>query len=305
VTSQTHPSESRAVSVAPSGAAHTRKAGRRASCGWRAVAILLLTAAAAAQDPQRLARIGDRQVTADEFRQLLRAMREAGRTDTTLETLTPLGRERLLNALVEKDLYALAAREDGLDRREDVRFWIDQAVTEVLAKKYLEHKARQVDVSDAALRAFYDAHPDLLATPRRVKVRHIVLASKAEADAALAEARAGREFAQLAQARSVDTATRTQGGDLGWLTRGVMVPAFEDLAFSLKRGEVGGPVETRLGFHVVKLDEVDEPALPSFDAIKSQVRERKVALELGELKAQLMVRYPVTIQRDVLESFGR
>src|SRR5262249_18450596 len=154
-------------------------------------------------------------------RMVLHALREAGRTETTLETLTAAGRERLLNAIVEQELYALAAREEGLDRDPDVRFWIDQAVADVLAKRYLERRVRQVVVTDEALKAFYDAHRDLFTTPSRVKVRHIVVATRAEADAVLAEIENGRDFVETATARSIDAGTRERGGDLGWVTRGV------------------------------------------------------------------------------------
>jgi peptidyl-prolyl cis-trans isomerase C len=258
-----------------------------------------------AQAPETLARIGDREVSVDQFRMVLSAMREAGRVDSTLQTVTAAGRERLLDALVERDLYAIAAREDELDRQADVRFWIDQAVGEVLAKAYLERAAQQVDVTDDALHAFYDAHHDLFVKPSRVKARHIVVASRTEADAALAEIANGRAFADVATQRSIDAGTRPRGGDLGWVTRGVMVKPFEDRLFSLERGEVGGPIETSLGFHVVTVDDVEAPALPAFDAVKQTVRERKIAAELGELKARLLARHPVTIQRDALASLGR
>src|SRR5262249_9835294 len=157
------------------------------------------------------------------------AMRQSGSVDRALETLTDKGRASLVNALVEKHLYAIAAREEGLDRDADVRFWIDQSATEILARKYLESKVRDVVVTDAALEAFYRAHSNLFVTPARVKVRHIVVRSREEADAVLRAAAAGKTFDTLAAEHSIDADTRAQGGDLGWITRGVMVQPFEDL----------------------------------------------------------------------------
>jgi peptidyl-prolyl cis-trans isomerase C len=267
-------------------------------------AAALIPAASAAQTSQTLATVGAQQISVDEFRLLMREMRRAGNTETTLETLTAAGRAQLLTALIEKDLYAVGAREAGLDREPEVKFWLDQAVTEVLAKKYLEAKAAAVVVTDAALKEFYDQHRDRFATPSQIRVRHIVLKSREEADAVLAEAKAGKDFARLAEERSEDTGTRAKGGDLGWVPRGLMVQPFEDVIFSLKKGEIGAVVQTRLGYHVVKVEDIQDPKLPPFDAIRSLVMEKKIATELEALKAQLAARHPVQIQREVLESLG-
>jgi Parvulin-like peptidyl-prolyl isomerase len=262
--------------------------------------MLLLGVGLSAQQGARLADIDGQPITVEQFQMVLNEMRRTGSMDRTLETLTAAGREALLNALVEKQLYAVGAREEGFDRQPDVRFWIDQAIAEILASTYIASKAREVVVTDAALEEFYNAHPDLFTTPGRVKVRHILVRSREDADAVLREAGAGDDFEQLAAKRSIDAGTRATGGDLGWVARGLMVKPFEDLVFSTKKGAVGGPVETSLGFHVVKIDDVEAPALPKFDAIKSAVREKKIAAELTRLKEQLMARHPVRIERDAL-----
>ena len=154
--------------------------------------------------------------------------------------------------------------------------------------------------TDAALEAFFNAHHDLFVTPGRVKVRHILLRTREDADAVVRESAAGEDFDTLAAKRSIDAGTRARGGDLGWVARGLMVKPFEDLIFSTKKGAVGGPVETGLGFHIVKIDDVEAPALPKFDAIKTAVKEKKIQAELARLKEQLMARHPVRIEREAL-----
>ncbi len=265
-----------------------------ASC---AAIVLLAGLPAMAQEAATVADVGGQPITADELQKVMAAMRQSGSVDRALETLTDKGRAALLNALVEKHLYAIAAREEGLDRDTDVRFWIDQSATEILARKYLESKVGKVDVTDPALEAFYRAHSDLFVTPARVKARHIVVQSREEADAVLRDAARGDAFDRLAAERSIDAGTRASGGDLGWITRGVMVQPFEDSVFSLKKGAVGGPIATHLGFHVVKVDDVEAPALPAFEAVKASVRNKKIETELAQLKDELMKRHPVRIER--------
>lgn len=271
----------------------------------RALVLSLVAGAAAAQGSPTLAEVGPSRVSVSDFRMLLGAIREASGVAATLETLTPTGRERLLNALIEKQLYALGARDEGLDREPDVRFWIDQAVNEVLAKKYLETKARGIDTSEPALEAFYHAHRAEFVSISKVKVRHVLLASRAEAEAVIAIARSGQPFIDVVKARTVDEQTRESGGDLGWIARGVMVKSFEDLVFSLGPGEIGGPVETSSGFHVVQVDDVEAPAVPPFASIKDGVKVRKIAAGVAALKTDLAARHPVTVQKEALASLGR
>ena len=113
------------------------------------------------------------------------------------------------------------------------------------------------------------------------------------------------ELATLARERSADNATRDTGGDLGWVTRGVMVKPFEDVVFALAKGKVGGPVRTNIGFHVVMVDDVEEPALPAFEAIRSMVKERKVAVELERVRAAVRARHPVSVNHDAVRNLGR
>src|SRR5262249_52494707 len=77
--------------------------------------------------------------------------------------------------------------------------------------------------------------------------------AKARAEAALQRVKGGQDFAQVAREASEDTTTAPRGGELGFLSRGEMMAPFEDLAFGLKSGEVGGPVRTAYGYHVVKV----------------------------------------------------
>ena len=276
------------------------RANTSRTLGWAAA--IVASATLAAQEAPTLAVVGSRNISVNEFQMLMREVRRTGNTSTTLQTLTPTGREQLLNALIDKNLYAIGAQETGLDRTPEVKFWIDQAVTEVLAKKFLESRAQAVVVTDAALQEFYRQHPDFFVTPSTVKVRHIVLKSREEAEAVLAEAKTGKDFAKLAEERSEDSGTRTNGGDLGWVSRGIMVKPFEDLIFAMKQQQVGGVVQTHLGFHVVKVEDIEQPALPSFDSVKALAREKKIEAELRRVKAELMAKHAVRVHEDVLRS---
>ena len=129
-----------------------------------------------------------------------------------------------------------------------------------------ETLARPADISAAEVEDYYSKNIERFKRPERVKASHIlVLAGKGMSDeeraqarktveAARAEIKAGKSFAETAKAISQDGSAE-QGGELGWFGRGQMVPAFEEAAFALKPGEISGIVETEFGYHLIMVAE--------------------------------------------------
>jgi len=110
----------------------------------------------------------------------------------------------------------------------------------------------------------------------QIHARHILLATREEAEKALARLQNGEDFAKLAQELSTDTATKDKGGDLGWLPRGKMVAEFDEAAFALQPGQISGIVETQFGFHIIRVEEreANRPLEPSdLEAAKSKAVE--------------------------------
>ena len=111
------------------------------------------------------------------------------------------------------------------------------------------------------------------------------------------QARNGADFAKLAKEHSQDSATRQEGGDLGYFGRGMLPPAVEEIVFAMDPGEVRGPVRAERGFHIIKLvDRKDEKAR-TYEEVKDQLREQLYQQELdkhtrgwlGELKKRAHV----------------
>ncbi len=109
----------------------------------------------------------------------------------------------------------------------------------------------------------------------QVHAAHILLATRDGAEAARAAVVGGRDFAEVAREQSTDTATAPNGGDLGWFPRGVMVNAFEEAAFALPVGEISQPVQTRFGWHIIKVLERDD-ARPLTEETLRSLREGAV-----------------------------
>jgi peptidyl-prolyl cis-trans isomerase D len=159
---------------------------------------------------------------------------------------------------------------------------------ETVNLRYVELSLAQleskVSVDDAQLKAFYEEQktktPDRFLQAEQRRVRHILLsvndpkedaAVKAKAQSLLKRAQAGEDFSKLAKEFSQDPGSAAQGGDLGWSERKVFVGPFGDAAFSMKVDEIQGPVKTQFGYHILKLDGIQPPAVKSFDASKAEL----------------------------------
>jgi parvulin-like peptidyl-prolyl isomerase len=196
-------------------------------------------------------------VTKDDIDERLDQVKEArGETDAQFEkflkeaAITPADARGLIRAGMQQDLLF-----DHVTR--GVRFTADDA------KKY------------------YDEHPAEFRQAAGRTVSHILLKTKAEADALRAQA-TPENFNELAKEHSTDPSAATNGGDLGELTRGSgFVPEFEDAAFKLKDDEISQPVKTQFGWHLI-LVHLRPASTTSFD----DAREGIIRLQLQKARQE-------------------
>jgi peptidyl-prolyl cis-trans isomerase C len=166
---------------------------------------------------------------------------------------------------------------------EDVRDQIQRglAIRELIDQKV----ASKVVITDEETKAYYDGNPQFFNQPEEVRASHILIkVDPAADDATKAAARkkiedlqqklkAGGDFAELAKENS-EGPSNVRGGDLGYFKRGQMVKPFEDAAFSMKTNEVSELVETRFGYHLIKVyDKKPEQTLAYAD-VKDKIAQR-------------------------------
>jgi parvulin-like peptidyl-prolyl isomerase len=143
-------------------------------------------------------------------------------------------------------------------------------ISEGMMVNALEAKwADAVSVTEAEIAAAYRENITQFAAPESVRARHILVAfgvekptqadkdkARKKAEDLLKQAKApGADFGTLAKANSDDTGSKSSGGELGAFPRGTMVQSFEDAAFSGKKGEIVGPVESPFGYHLILVEE--------------------------------------------------
>ena len=141
-------------------------------------------------------------------------------------------------------------------------------------------------VSEEEVRTYFDLNKEDYATPKKVRARHILFkvgrdagpeaieeARKKAADV-LKKARSGTDFGKLARKYSDDPGSRGKGGDLGFFARDRMVKPFSDAAFAMKSGEISEPIRTPFGWHIIKVEAIQEAKEPVLAEVADRIRNK-------------------------------
>ena len=158
-------------------------------------------------------------------------------------------------------------------------------------------------VTDAEIQSYYDQHKDQYQVKDQAKVRHILIAvpagadaktdaaAKAKAEDILKQIKAGGNFAELAGKFSDDPGSKTQGGELGWLNPGQTVPEFDKVAFSLAPGQTSGVVKTQFGYHILQVEDKKTAHLQPLAEVKATIvpllEQQKGGAAMQNLATQL------------------
>jgi peptidyl-prolyl cis-trans isomerase C len=188
----------------------------------------------------------------------------------------------------------------------------EQTRDTIAVQKYLQTRlAKSGEVSDQATREFYDKNKAQMQAPERIHARHILVRVDPKAPAAdkekarqktedlLKRLKAGEDFAKLAQENSDDPGSKTQGGDLGWVTRGQNVPpTIEQATFALsKPNELSPVVESPYGFHIIQFLERQQPGPIPYEQVKGRIAQllkeqqaqQQLATRMRELRSKAKV----------------
>jgi peptidyl-prolyl cis-trans isomerase C len=189
----------------------------------------------------------------------------------------------------------------------DIKSQIERglAVQELIGKQF----ADSVSVSSKETKAYYDSNPDSFKQAEQVRASHILIKVDPEADKSQKTAarkkteniqkklRKGENFGDLAKVFSDDHGSAVKDGDLGYFTRGQMVKPFEEAAFALMPGDVSDVVETRFGYHLIKVTEKRPESTIPYEDVKEKLQqylkkkevEKQVSSYVEELKGKAKV----------------
>ena len=264
------------------------KAGRwLAAAAAPALGIFILSTASPAAAGEVVARVDGVEITTDEL--------QLAETDFAAQLQRiPKAQHRqvLLDVLVDIHVLARAAEREGLDKGAEFADRLAFLKARALRNAYFKKRIED-EITEADLRRIYDREIGKLVPEDEIKASHILVKTRAEAEAILAELRAGRDFAELAREKSIDPTAKRNGGDLGYFTRGRMVKSFEDAAFALKAGQLSAPVESQFGWHVIRMEDRRKQQPPTFEEVREQIArvalQEKYTARMDELKKTIRV----------------
>lgn len=211
---------------------------------------------------------------------------------------TPQGQRQLLSEIIAQELLYSEALENGFEKEEGFVVVLEQMKKSLLMQYAANKLMSSVSVDDEEVRAYFEANKAMFSQPKTVAASHILVDTEKEAMKILDEINNGLEFSDAARQYS-RCPSKDSGGALGEFSQGKMVPEFEQAAFSMEVGEISQPVQTQFGYHIIKVDKINEAKESSFEDVKDEVKnqclfskQQKIYLEKQE---ELKEKYSVKI----------
>ena len=197
----------------------------------------------------------------------------------------------IIDQLIEQELLA-QSRAGAVTRTEQLM--LDNETRNFLANAVLT-EAAMAAVTDESIAVAYEAYSAAYGAGEPVMefhAAHILVTTEEARDQVVAALAEGREFAEVAAEFSIDGSAQ-QGGDLGWFAAGMMIPDFQAAVEALEVGQVSAPVQTRFGWHVIKLFETRNQSVPELatvrDELVSQIQREATRAVIDGLRASASV----------------
>jgi peptidyl-prolyl cis-trans isomerase C len=227
-----------------------------------------------------LAKVGDTVITQADFDRELKGLPEF--VQKMFEDRA--GKEKFLEELVKRELLYKEALKKGLDKDQEYVKKLEDfkkiTLVGLLLQKEIEAK---VKVSDQDVKAYYEKNKDKFSPVTQIRASHVLVKTEGEAKNIEERLKKGEDFAQLAKKYSIDTTTAKNGGDLGYFSKGQMVPEFESAAMRLKKGEISEPVKTTYGYHIIKVTDKKMGPVVEFEKAKNLISQNLMAEKQKEV----------------------
>lgn len=243
-------------------------------------------------DSKVLAVIGNLTVTEADVEEMIASLAQRGKNYNTHE-----GRAIVLDQLINQKLLLMDAARNLYEREPEFKAELSRLKEDLLVNYAASKAISSVRVADADVKKYFDEHPDEFKSEKTVNASHILVDSEDKANDILARINAGEFSFEDAARKFSSCPSSAEGGNLGDFGPGQMVPEFDQACFSMNEGEVRGPVRTQFGYHLIKLNKINDEAPVRFEDIKEQLRakllaEKQQAAYQSKLN-QLKILYPV------------
>lgn len=184
----------------------------------------------------------------------------------------------ILDSMVIEHLMVEEAKRRRINKNAEVVKLIEAANNKILVAKLVDDETSLAFVTDEEVEEFYQRHKEEFVAPERWRASHILVETEGDADVVLERLKSGEKFEDLAKEVSQD-ATKDRGGDIGYFTKGQILPSFEEVCIELEVDEISKPVKTPMGYHIIKLVEHSMPRELTLEEVKSRIEAELLAMK--------------------------
>ena len=217
-----------------------------------------------------LATIGAVEITEKDLENIIMRYPE----DKRAYFLSDMGKKQVLEQMISFELMNRLALELKLNETEEYKANLKQLEKDLLTQMAINKVLSDVTITDEDAKKFYDENKDQFAQKEAVSAKHILVDNE-EKCKEIKEKIDNNEITFEEAAKQYSTCpSGQQGGDLGMFNRGMMVPEFEEAAFTLDINEVSEPVKTQFGYHLIKVENKKEATTSAFEEVKTQIIQR-------------------------------
>jgi peptidyl-prolyl cis-trans isomerase C len=200
---------------------------------------------------------------------------------------SPELRKAIRDDMISLEVLTQEARKMGMDKDPEVIQQTDLAIESVLVGAFVQDYAKKHQLTEEQLKQEYEKLKVNLGKSE-YNVSHILVDTEDEAKAIIVQLGKKGKFDKIAKEKSKDAGSAEKGGSLGWAVPSNFVPPFANAMLSLKKGTyTKEPVKSQFGWHVIKLDDVRELKVPSFEELKPQIQQRLQQQSIQEYIADL------------------
>jgi len=185
------------------------------------------------------------------------------------------GKKRFLDEVIKKEILYQEALKKGLDKSPEFKQKLEEFKKLTLISDLLEKEIMSKSgVSEQDMKDYYEKNKADFVATSQIKASHILVKTKEDAQKILERLNNGEKFEALAKEASIDRVSGKNGGELGYFSRGEMVPEFEKAAAMLKVGEVSKPVKTQFGYHIIKVTDKKTGPVVEFERVKDIIAQK-------------------------------
>ena len=213
-------------------------------------------------------------------------------------------RKEVVGQMADAVLFAEAAKSAGLDRRSDIAFQIKWQTMQTLLQAYLQQLSAKWDMSDKAMRTYYDNHKQEFVQAAAAQARHILTETESDALSAALQIYKTKDFAKVAAEYSRDPNTANNGGELGWVEKGLMTASVDKAIEGAKIGSLVGPVKSEFGWHIIEVTARRDAKQLTFEEASEEVVQRLQRQYIDNELDALKKKHKVVIDEKLLENLG-